>query len=138
MPMPATLSMPTAARETDRDTRSWPSAVLQWTGNGALILVIAAWAVVLALLLHHRVWASHDTMISYAHVWYISQRLWHGHGLPVRMPVLAHGQAFAYPYGFVPWTTAALFRPLLGDWVVTLWLVLGAIGSRVATFFPFP
>ena len=137
-PMPATLSMPTDARDTVRDERSWPSTALEWSGNGALVVVIAAWAVVLALLLRHRVWASHDTMISYAHVWYISQRLWHGHGLPVRMPVLAHGQAFAYPYGFVPWTTAALFRPLLGDWVVTLWLVVGAVGTAIATFYAFP
>ena len=39
-----------------------------------------------------------------------------------------HGSALAFPYGFLPWFSAALFRPLLGDWVVTLWLVAGRRG----------
>ena len=34
--------------------------------------------------------------------------LWHHGRLPWHMPVLAHGDAYAYPYGFVNWTTAAL------------------------------
>jgi len=33
------------------------------------------------------------------------------------------------PYGVVPWTTAALLRPLARDRVVTAWLVAGAAGS---------
>jgi hypothetical protein len=81
---------------------------------------------------------SHDTMINYAHVWYVSKRLWGGHGIPFRMPLLGHGQAFAFPYGVVPWLTAAVARPLAGDWIVTLWIVLGIAGLLVATFLAFP
>jgi hypothetical protein len=134
----ATITTPATGSGARRDPHSWTSRAIEWSGNVALVAVIVAWGYVIVRLLSHRVFASHDTMISYAHVWYISQRLWHGHGLPLQMPVLAHGQAFAYPYGFVPWTTAALFRPLLGDWVVTLWLALGAVGTAVATFWAFP
>ena len=54
------------------------------------------------------------------------------------MPVLAHGDAYAYPYGFVNWTTAALVWPLFGNWAVTLWTALGAVGCIVATFTAFP
>src|SRR5258706_7526585 len=54
------------------------------------------------------------------------------------MPVLGHGQAFAFPYGLVPWLTAAIARPLAGDWIVTLWLVLGIAGLLAATFLAFP
>ncbi len=91
----------------------------------------AAWIGGLALLLRHRLIVSHDTMINYAHVWYVSKRLWGGHGIPFRMPVLGHGQAFAFPYGVVPWLTAAVARPLAGDWIVTLWMVLGIAGLLV-------
>src|SRR5262249_45403641 len=44
----------------------------------------------------------------------------------------------AFPYAFIPWISAALLRPLLGDWVVTLWLVVGTIGLIAATFWAFP
>ena len=106
-----------------------------WVARAA---VAAWWVSVLARMARHRIYVSHDTLISYAHVWYVSDRLWHGHGLPFRMPVLHHGQAVAFPYGLVPWTTAALVRPLFGDWTVTLWLVLGTVGLMAATFWAFP
>jgi hypothetical protein len=54
------------------------------------------------------------------------------------MPVLAHGDAFAYPYGFVNWTSAALAWPLFGNWTVTLWTALGVVGCIIATFVAFP
>jgi hypothetical protein len=98
----------------------------------------SAWLGGLGLLLRHRLIVSHDTMINYAHVWWVSKRLWGGHGIPFRMPVLGHGQAFAFPYGVVPWLTAAVVRPLGGDWVVTLWIVLGVAGLIGATFAAFP
>jgi len=54
------------------------------------------------------------------------------------MPIIGHGKAFAFPYGFLPWFTASLLYPLLGDWVVTLWLVLGFVGLVAAMFWAFP
>ncbi|HVW34062.1 MAG TPA: hypothetical protein VHL53_16115 [Acidimicrobiia bacterium] len=107
-------------------------------GDTLVVVLALVWAAVLALLLRHRLVVSHDTMINYAHVWYVSRRLWGGHGIPFRMPMLGHGQAFAFPYGVVPWLTAAVARPLAGDWIVTLWLVLGIAGLIVATFVAFP
>ena len=121
-----------------RDSPSVGTRAVERVGYAVAVALSLAWAVGLALLLRHRLVVSHDTMINYAHVWYVSKRLWGGHGIPLRMPLLGHGQAFAFPYGVVPWLTAAVFRPLAGDWIVTLWLVLGIAGLLLATFAAFP
>jgi hypothetical protein len=110
-------------------------------GPGArvvLALLGAGWVVVLAMYLSHSVVLSADSVNNHVHVWYIARDLWHHGRLPWHMPVLAHGDAYAYPYGFVNWTTAALLWPLFGNWVVTLWTALGAVGCIVATFTAFP
>ncbi len=104
----------------------------------AVALLGAAWIVVLALYLRHSIVLSSDSVNNHVHVWYIAHDLWHHARLPWRMPVLAHGEAYAYPYGFVNWTTASLFWPLFGDWTVTLWTALGAVGCIIATFAAFP
>ncbi|HTC82337.1 MAG TPA: hypothetical protein VK848_12455, partial [Acidimicrobiia bacterium] len=114
------------------------ATVVDRLGDGVAAALAATWLGGLVLLIRHRLVVSHDTMINYAHVWYVSKRLWGGHGIPFRMPVLGHGQAFAFPYGVVPWLTAAVARPLAGDWIVTLWLVLGIAGLVAATFLAFP
>ncbi len=108
---------------------------------GGLVAVaagVALWAYLVVKYLRQRIILSFDTANNYAHVWYVADRIWkHGH-LPLHMPVLGAGRAFAFPYGFIPWVTAALFRPLLGDWVVGLWMVIGAAGLIGGTFFAFP
>lgn len=100
--------------------------------------VAVGWLGVLVQILRHRIYVSHDTVINYAHVWYLSDRLWSGEGVPLRMPELGHGEAFAFPYGFVPWSLAAVLHPLFADWSVTLVLVAATAGLIVATFWAFP
>ena len=107
-------------------------------GTFVLGVVVVAWIVTLTKYLRHRVLLSFDTVNNYAHVWYVADRLWTDGTVPLRMPILGHGHAWAFPYGFLPWLTAALARPVLGDWTVTLWLALGAVGMVVATFAAFP
>jgi hypothetical protein len=107
-------------------------------GNLALIAVCLAWAGILGAILGHAVFVTNDSLSNYVHVWYVADRLWGGHGIPLQMPVLGHGDALAFPYAFVPWLSAAIVRPVLGDWTVTLWLVLGFAGTAGATFWAFP
>ncbi len=97
-----------------------------------------AWSAGLALILSHRIFVTNDSLNNYIHVWYVADRLWHGHGVPLHMPVIGHGDAFAFPYGFLPWFSAALLRPLFGDWIVTLWLVVGFLGVVGAMWRAFP
>jgi hypothetical protein len=107
-------------------------------GRVARTVVIAVWFVILALLLRHREVISSDTLSNYVHVWFVSQQLWHGNGLPFHMPVLAHGNALAFPYAFIPWMFAVLLWPLMGEWSVTLVLGAGFVGLVLATFWTFP
>ncbi len=108
------------------------------TGKIVAVAVTILWAIVLVLILRHSVFVSHDSISNYGHVWFVSDRFWSGHGIPLHMPIIGHGKAFAFPYGFLPWFSASLLHPLLGDWVVTLWLVLGFLGLVAAMFWAFP
>jgi len=101
-------------------------------------VLAAVWIAIGALYLDHHVVLSSDSMNNYVHVWWIARDLWHHGWLPWRMPVLGHGDAYAYPYGFANWTVAALLWPALGNWGVTLCTLLGAVGCMVATFVAFP
>jgi hypothetical protein len=103
-----------------------------------LVAVLLVWAGMLALILGHPVFVAHDSINNYGHVWYVQDRIWHHGVLPISMPVIGHGDAFAFPYGFIPWVTAALLWPVLGSWGVTLWFVLGTVALIAATFWAFP
>jgi hypothetical protein len=117
---------------------SAPPGALERAGRYALWIVAVAWVVILALLARHRIVVTHDSLINYAHAWWINSQLWHGHGIPWRMPIIGHGAALTFPYGALPWLVAALLWPLLGEWAVTVVLVLGVLGMIAATFWAFP
>lgn len=105
---------------------------------GILTIALAAWVAGLALILTHRIFVTNDSLSNYAHVWYVAKVFWHGGGIPYHFPEIGHGDALAFPYAFVPWLSAAFLRPVFGDWVVTLWLVLGGLGTLAATLWAFP
>jgi hypothetical protein len=108
------------------------------SGVAAAALTALAWLVVMGMILRHRIFVSSDTVSNYAHVWYVSRVVVDSHHVPYHMAIIGHGHGLAFPYAFVPWLSAALLRPWLGDWVVTLWLVIGSIGLVAATFWAFP
>jgi hypothetical protein len=116
----------TAASPTDR------------AGRVVLGMVVGAWAVVLAAILGHRVFVSHDSLSNYAHVWYVQHAWWHEHRLPFAMPVIGHGHGVAFPYASLPWVAAALTWPLLGERSVTFVLVSGFVATAAATRWAFP
>ena len=107
-------------------------------GQWVLLVLAAAWVAGCLAILSHRIFVTNDSLSNYVHVWYVADVFWHGGGIPFHFPELGHGSALAFPYGFLPWFTAALFRPVLGDWVVTLWLVAGGAGTVAAAVWAFP
>ena len=115
-----------------------PASRIEGAGTFACAIAVVAWVALLGRIASHRVYVGRDSLISYAHVWYISDQLWHRHRLPLRMPIVSHGDGLAFPYGAVSWTVAALLRPVLGDWATTLVLVLSAVTLIVATYWAFP
>lgn len=111
---------------------------LEQFGLATLVVVSAAWLVGLVLILLRPVFISHDSLSNNVHVWWISQQIWGGSGLPMHIGVLANGQALTFPYASIPWLSAALAWPLLGDRAVSLWLVIGLVSTIGATFWTFP
>ena len=107
-------------------------------GRAALIAVGAAWVVILGLILSHSLFVSHDTLSNYGHVWWVAEQLRSGGGLPFRMPVLGHGEALTFPYGFLPWLAGGLLALALGDWAVTLLIVVGFLAVVAAMFWALP
>ena len=107
-------------------------------GRRALIVVGAAWALVLAAILRHSLFVSHDSMSNYGHVWWVAQQLRAGQGVPFRMPVIGHGEALTFPYGFLPWLVAGVLSLAFGDWAVTLLIVLGFVALVAAMFWAVP
>src|SRR4051794_30945399 len=129
-----TLALATASEQDG----SAPVTTETRAGRNTKRSLVVVWAVILVLLLRHREVISSDTLSNYIHVWFVADRFWHGGGLPFHMPVLAHGRALAFPYGFIPWMFAVLLWPIMGEWSVTLALGLGFVGLVAATFWAFP
>lgn len=88
-------------------------------------LALTALLAILVLIGIKSVYAGADSANNYAHVWYIANQLWDNGGLPLHMPYLEEGKALTYPYGFIPWTLAALARPAVGDYAVTWTMIAG-------------
>lgn len=105
--------------------------------RAVVAVVIAAWVAGCLAILSHLIYVTNDSLSNYAHVWYIADVFWDGGGIPFHFPEIGHGDALAFPYGFLPWFSAALLRPVFGDWVTTLWLVLGGMGVTVAALWAF-
>lgn len=103
----------------------------RWRVNAvAAVGLIAVFLAFLGVLLSHAVFLGDDSAQSYAHVWFISERLFSGEWLPLRMATLESGRAYTLPYGAIPWIPTALVRPVLGDWAVT-----ASMGAGVALLF---
>jgi hypothetical protein len=104
----------------------------------ALGVVAAVWVALLVAIVRQPIFLTTDMVSNHVHIWYIAEQIWHGHGIPLRMPVLASGDAWAFPYGFLPWLAGALLWPLGGDHVVTALLVAGAAAVVAATYWALP
>ena len=96
------------------------------------------WAALLVGIVRQPVFLTTDMVSNHVHIWYVAEQLWHDHRLPMRMPVLASGEAYAFPYAMLPWIVGALLWPLGGDRVVTALLVAGALATVAATFWALP
>ena len=96
------------------------------------------WAALLVGIVRQPVFLTTDMVSNHVHIWYVAEQLWHDHRLPMRMPVLASGEAYAFPYAMLPWIVGALLWPLGGDRVVTAMLVAGALATVAATYWALP
>ncbi len=111
--------------------RRLPAGVPRALGYYGLPLFFGAAICALLVMLTQPIYLANDTINNYAHVWYISHSLFSSGQVPIRFSGLDDGQAFTFPYGLVPWMVNALVYPVLGDWSVTLFLVLAGVAVAV-------
>lgn len=103
----------------------------RWVLFGAPAVVLAAWSVVLLLMLTKPVFLGTDSMNNYAHVWYLQDRIFNYAEFPKHIHLLDNGEALVFPYGFAPWMVGAMLFPLFGDWIVTALMVTGVVALVV-------
>jgi len=80
-----------------------------------------------AIMLTRSFYLGSDAANDYAHVWYISDQIFHHGRLPLHIAYLESGDALAFPYAVVPWLIAAIPYAVLGDRAVTLTMLLGFV-----------
>ena len=78
-----------------------------------------------AIILTRGFFLGSDSANDYAHVWYISDQLFHHGRLPLHIPYLESGDALTFPYAVVPWLVAAVPYTIIGDRAVTLTMLAG-------------
>jgi len=113
--------------------RNCPPGIKERWGPWLPGFFFALLLLVLLLVAVKRIFLGDDSASVYAHVWFIQDQLWSGHGIPRHIPALDGGRAVTFPYGLVPWLLGALIWPLFHDWGVTLLMVIAAVGTPIAT-----
>jgi hypothetical protein len=98
-----------------------------WAQRLLAFVTLACFAVFLGVILAKTVFLGSDAAHHYAHVWYISDQIFHHARLPLHIQYLESGKALTFPYGIVPYVATAMPYAVLGDWSVTLAMVLGVV-----------
>jgi len=93
----------------------------------ALVLVGLAFAV--GDILRTSLFLASDSMHNYAHVWYLSDQIFHHGRLPLHIALLDGGSAMTFPYALVPYLAGALTYPILGNWAVSLLMGIAVAGT---------
>jgi hypothetical protein len=89
----------------------------------AAALTLAGVAGLCAVILSKTFFLGSDSANDYAHVWYISDQLFHHGRLPLHVAGLEAGDALTFPYAVVPWLVTAIPFAIVGDRAVTVAMV---------------
>jgi hypothetical protein len=101
----------------------WHSRTQRALAFGALL----GFGFLCAVILTKPFFLGADSAHHYAHVWYVSDQVFHHARLPLHIEYLESGKALTFPYGIVPYVVTAIPYAVLGDWAVTAALVAGAV-----------
>ncbi len=109
--------------------RNRPPGMPAWSIYVLPALAVLALVFISADMLINPLFLASDSMHSYAHVWYISEQLFHHASLPLRIGLLDSGRAATFPYALPVYLVGAVLYPLLGDWAVTMLMVVAVVGT---------
>ncbi|MDP9237064.1 MAG: hypothetical protein M3P30_06645 [Chloroflexota bacterium] len=111
-------------------TTAWLQIAARWHVRLQFAVACAALAGVAflcAIILSKKFFLGADSANHYAHVWYISDQLFHHGRLPLHVANLESGRAITFPYAIAPWALTAILFALAGDRAVTLMMVAGFV-----------
>ena len=115
------LTLPRSTSEIGRIAVRWHVRAQYAVAASGLLGV----AFLCAIILTRSFFLGSDAANDYAHVWYISDQLFHHGHLPLHIPYLESGDALTFPYAVVPWLIAAVPYPIIGDRAVTFTMLAG-------------
>ncbi len=110
-------------RQSSQRWHAWHTLVQFTVAAGALLGIVFMCGVVLTKTR----FLGSDSAHHYAHVWYVSDQLFHHWRLPLHVRYLESGHALTFPYGIAVYLATALPYLLLGDRSVTAAMVAGFI-----------
>ncbi len=117
------LIAPRPPAELARIASRWHTR-LQYAIAGFSLLGVA---LLCAIILSKRFFLGSDSANDYAHIWFISDQIFHHARLPLHIATLESGDAITFPYGIVPWLLTAGPYAIVGDWSVTAMMIIGFV-----------
>ena len=117
------LTFPRALVMWRQSTQRWHTRLQFTVAAGALLGIVFMCGIVLS----KTVFLGSDSAHHYAHVWYVSDQIFHHWRLPLHVRYLESGHALTFPYGIVVYLATALPYALLGDRAVTVAMVAGFV-----------
>ncbi|MEO8456698.1 MAG: glycosyltransferase family 2 protein [Chloroflexota bacterium] len=109
--------------------RHKPADMPKWSIYVVPVLAMLALGFILGDILVHRLYLASDSMHNYAHVWYLSDEIFHHATIPLRISLLDDGKAVTFPYAIAPYLAGAIAYPVLGNWAVSLLMGVAIIGT---------
>ncbi len=121
--MPEELTPPPAVALRPGSLERWHARLQYVVAFGAL----AGIALLAGIVLTKTFFLGSDSANEYAHVWYVSDQLFHHGRLPLHVTYLESGKALTFPYAVMPWLLTSIPFALVGDWSVTAAMVAGFV-----------
>ncbi len=111
-----------------RTTSDWARLAAKWHVRLQFAVAFGALAgtgLMCAIILSKGFFLGSDSANDYAHIWYISDQLFHHGRLPLHVANLESGDALTFPYSIAPWMLTAAPFALVGDRAVTFAMIAG-------------
>ncbi len=111
-----------------RPSTDWWRLAARWHLRLQYVVALAALAGVAfmcAIVLSKKFFLGSDSANDYAHIWYISDQIFHHARLPLHVTELESGRALTFPYAIAPWLLTIIPFAIFGDRAVTAAMVLG-------------
>ncbi len=109
--------------------RHKPADMPAWSMYVVPVLALLALLFGAGDILAHRLFLAADSMHNYAHIWYLSDQIFHHATIPIHVSLLDGGKAVMFPYAIGPYIAGALIYPIFGDWAVSLLMAIAVVGT---------